>query len=326
MLNKIKQSKILVIGDLMLDIYLYGAAERISPEAPVPVVSAEKEESLPGGAANVMSNLAHLGCHVFGAGYIGKDETGRILWNKLNDLHINTECIVHSNLSTIHKTRVIANGQHVVRFDFDQNYEQLKEEKQNFIGLLTTLSSYHFDAIIVSDYNKGTINKNVMDTIKSVFHCPIICDTKPQHKDIFHDVWCITPNIQEAKQLFGLEAHSKTSIEIAKKLKQEMNLKTILVTMADQGVMGIDEQNNVFQYPAYVEFNEHNPKTKLDVTGAGDTLISVFAACVAGGISTQKAVLFSNIAAGIVVKKTGTAVCSFDELFSESEKYENSSS
>lgn len=313
--------RILVIGDLMLDIYLRGKASRISPEAPVPVVSAERRESIPGGAANVMSNLRSLGCKVVGVGFLGKDDEGKFLLNSLKQLGIETESIISTNLPTIHKTRVLANGQHVVRFDFDTDFSKVSEvNRSNLLGYIQTLASIkHFDAVVISDYCKGTVSQEILTAVKESFSCPIIADTKPKNKNYFNGIWCIAPNLDEAKQMIG---HWKGDdpFVIARILKKEMSLQTIIITLSDKGILLIDENDKEVLYDAYTNTDEHDPTQRFDVTGAGDTVISVFSACIASGIKTSDAVYAANIAAGVVVNKSGTASCSYDELVHELNK------
>lgn len=316
-IETIKNKRILVIGDLMLDIYLRGKANRISPEAPVPVVSAEKRELIPGGAANVMMNLNAMGCEVVGSGFIGDDEEGNFLLDALMDVDIDCSFIFTTPLSTIHKTRVLANGQHIVRYDFDSDFTRLKQEK----GTLSRWVRGHgsgmsFDAVIVSDYNKGTVSLDLMNAVVNTFACPILCDIKPCHRDLFSGVWCITPNLSEAKQMLGYD-NSSDIFAIARSLKYKMDLRSIVITLADKGILLIDENDQEVHYQAYTSVDEHDPTQRFDVTGAGDTVISVLAACKAAGISTREAVFAANVAAGIVVNKIGTAVCSFDELSHE---------
>jgi len=317
-IDKIKLKRILVVGDLMLDIYLRGKASRISPEAPVPIVSAERQDRIPGGAANVMSNLRALGCEVVGVGFLGDDDVGKFLLNALNSMGIRTDSIVTTSLPTIYKTRVLANGQHVVRFDFDTDFSEVSKEKRvELIGYIETLPNMrHFDAVIISDYCKGTITLDVVEAIKKSYSCPIIVDTKPRHKTYFNNVWCLTPNLDEAKQMVG-HWEGDDLWGVARTLKKEMLLRSIIITLADKGILLIDEDNKEVLYDAYTNVDEHDPLQRFDVTGAGDTVISVFAACVSAGIKTSDAVYAANIAAGIVVNKIGTASCSYDELVHE---------
>lgn len=316
----------MVVGDLMLDVYLRGTASRISPEAPVPIVSAERCDSVPGGAANVMANLHALGCSVVGVGFLGMDDEGKFLLNALESIGIRTDAIISTKLPTIHKTRVLANGQHVVRFDYDTDFTQLSEDKRldisSYIHTLGSTSGLRFDAVIISDYCKGTITQDVVSAIVENYSCPVIVDTKPQHKHYYHGTWCITPNFDEAKQMIG-HPPCYDPFAVARTLKEEMSLQSIIITLADKGILLIDEDNKEVLYNAYTSFDEHDPTQHFDVTGAGDTVISVFTACIATGIKTSDAVYVANVAAGIVVNKTGTALCSYDELFHELTKESN---
>lgn len=323
LIQEIKSKKILVIGDLMLDVYLRGRADRISPEAPVPVVTAESKDFVPGGAANVMANLKALGCHVTGAGFVGKDEEGDFLLESLKSRKVNTECILRCSLPTIHKTRVIANGHHVVRYDFDSDFNLLNDECKKLAGYMESLAvSRSYDAVIISDYCKGTICEELMSTVKDRFKCPVICDTKPAHKKFFHNVGCITPNLLEARQMMGCD--DKVDPEtIARTLKEEMSLDSIIITMADEGILCVDEADVCYSYPAYTEVEEHDPHQRFDSTGAGDTVISAFAACISAGIETKQSMFISNVAAGVIVRKIGTATCSFGDLSSELDKIED---
>lgn len=314
-IDKIRSTRILVIGDLMLDIYLRGRASRISPEAPVPIVSAECQERIPGGAANVMANLRALGCEVVGAGFLGNDDEGKFLLNALELMGVGTDSIITTELSTIHKTRVLANGQHVVRFDFDTDFSQVPEDqRKEFVSHIETLANMRrFDAIVVSDYCKGTITQDVAEAVRRSYSCPVMVDTKPQHKSYFNEAWCITPNLDEAKQMVG-HWSGDDPFDIARTLKEEMSLRSIIITLADRGILLIDKDNKEVLYDAYINVDEHDPTQRFDVTGAGDTVISVFAACVAAGIAERDAIYAANIAAGIVVSKIGTAPCPYNEL------------
>lgn len=320
LIEKVKGQKIFVIGDLMLDIYLRGRATRISPEAPVPIVLAEKKELIPGGAANVMVNLKGMGCSVYGAGFLGLDYEGDFLLKCLHHLGINTDCILQVPLSTIHKTRVLANGQHVIRYDFDSDFSSLVEKKESLLGLMQSLAALHsFDAVVVSDYAKGTICQHTMDIVKGSFDCPILCDTKPNHSRYFSKVWCVTPNLTEAGHMLGLIDEVNPSV-LARSLKKEMSLSSVIITLSDDGMLLLDEKDQELRLNAYTKIDEHDPRRRFDVTGAGDTVLSVFAACVAAGLESRFAAFAANVAAGVVVNKTGTAVCTFEELHSELQK------
>ena len=304
----------------MLDIYLRGKAIRISPEAPVPVVLAEKKELIQGGAANVMTNLSELGCLVSGAGFIGPDDEGTFLLNRLQSLGINTDCILRTSLPTINKTRVLASGQHVIRYDCDSDFSPLAEKKKYLLELIQSLVTLHsFDAVVVSDYAKGTICQLTMDVIKESFDCPIICDIKPQNSSYYSNVWCITPNLIEAKHMTD---KNNDPSSLARNLKEEMSLSSVIVTMSDDGMLLLDEHDQEFRLNAHTQIDEHDPRQRFDVTGAGDTVLSTFAACIAAGLTSQFAAHAANVAAGVVVNKIGTAVCTFEELYSEIQKGE----
>ncbi len=320
LIRQIRNKKILVLGDFMLDSYLHGKANRISPEAPVPVVAAERTDLIPGGAANVISNLCDLGCRVTGAGFVGEDAEGDFLINKLKSMGVNVECVCRSSLVTVHKTRVLANDQHIVRFDYD-SYFDIEEERNQFLGLVTALiCTRNYDAVIVSDYSKGTIFDQLMSILMTHVHCPVICDLKPQNKSMFYDVHTIAPNFQEAIDLLGNSAINMKPLEMARNLQQDMRVNTVIITMADHGILCVNGDGKDFSYPAHVDLIGHDPKHRLDVTGAGDTVISVYAAGIAAGLKTHEAVLAANVAAGVVVRKVGTTTCSITELVSELDK------
>jgi len=316
-IKSLSQKRILVIGDMMLDVYLYGEAVRISPEAPVPVVKSKKTEKIPGGAANVMCNLRCLGCEVEGAGFIGHDDAGDALVSYLRYINMETRLLVRGGLATIQKTRVLADGQHIVRYDIDSNFAELIREREH---LEAALSEIEADVVVVSDYAKGTMGPDIMRALKDNFSCPIICDIKPCNQMMFRNVFCISPNAAEAREICGKDA---SPLEMARFLRDQMGLVSIMITLADKGLLLIDGEGREFLYPAYTNISDHDPTQRFDVTGAGDTVISVFAACVAAGMTEQQAAFIANIAAGIVVKKVGTATCTAQELMNELKKESN---
>ncbi len=288
----------------MLDVYLHGSASRISPEAPVPVVLSERVEKIPGGAGNVAHNLRALGCQVSLLGCVGRDYKGEFLLRSLSEMKINIDGIKIVDSPTTCKTRVLSNGQHVVRYDVDPVPELVNIPCEN-------VTYQNFDCIVISDYNKGSVTNELMKTVKQTFSCPIICDIKPNNKYMFNDVFCITPNLNEAKQMVG-DVGSPESV--GKKLLSEMNLESIILTLSNEGILFLNKVGNVTKLKAHTQANKQDPKSRLDVTGAGDTVISTFAACVAAGFSLTDATFICNVAAGVVVKKIGTSVCSLEEL------------
>lgn len=306
-------TKILVVGDIMLDIYKYGVVSRISPEAPVPIVLISHENITTGGAANVAANLRELGCQVELAGYIGDDNVGHQLRIKLTQQGISHKNLIQSIVPTISKTRILADKQHMIRYDDDStiNTPQHQESYEPILmRLLERLSKEQsFDIVIVSDYDKGTITNNIMETIKSCFSCPIVCDFKPINSPLFHNVFCVTPNLDEAKQLVVPYKHD-TLFELITKIKQLLKVESVIITLSQDGICLLD-QNNDFCILGVQTI------VRGDITGAGDTVISTLAACLATGHNLVESVRLCNLAAAVVVRKIGTAVCSAQELQDE---------
>lgn len=309
--------RVLVVGDLMLDIYKYGTASRISPEAPVPVVLISHEIVSAGGAANVAMNLRGLGCQVELVGYFGRDHAGDMLKAELNKNGILHHHSVESSASTISKTRVISDRQHMIRYDDDSNINshihRQKHERSLIHNIITLGQKQTFDVVVVSDYAKGTITQQIMETIKQSFGCPIVCDIKPINKHLFTDVFCIVPNVKEAMEISTLP-YDSTIKSLAESIKYDLGLQSVVITISQDGLFLLDENDEPHAFKAHVSVDQNDPGSGLDVTGAGDTVLSTFASCIAKGYTTEKSSMLGNLAAGIVVRKKGTAVCSIEEL------------
>ncbi len=309
--------KVLVIGDLMLDIYKYGTASRISPEAPVPVVLVREQDWICGGAANVAMNKRELGCQVELVGYIGNDHIGYNLKAELRRHGIPLIHSVESSSATISKTRIISDRQHMIRYDDDSDinthmHQQMYE--RILISRIAELSRKKtFDVVVVSDYAKGTITKEVMDVIKESFECPIICDIKPANKYLFTDVFCIVPNLAEAMEISTLPCDSTLKC-LAEGIKYDLGLHIVIITLSQDGLFLLDESSEPHLFKAHVSVDQNDPGGMPDVTGAGDTVLSTFASCIAKGYTTEKSSILGNLTAGIVVRKKGTATCSLEEL------------
>lgn len=314
-----ENAKILVVGDVMLDSYKYGATFRISPEAPVPVVLISQTDNKAGGAANVAVNLRELGCGVVDlVGYIGQDYAGNQLLNILAQNGINSYGLIRSTSSTITKTRILANKQHVIRYDDDSTFatcsHRYTDENTLIQRLQDASKNKSFDMVVISDYTKGTITDNVMQTIRSCFRCPIICDFKPVNHFLFQNVFCITPNLNEAKQLAATLEY-KSLYELATIIKQSLGVEAVVITLAEDGICLLDQNDEYHAFSARVVVDKkNNPAWRPDVTGAGDTVLSTIAACLAMGHDLVECVRLGNLAAAVVVGKTGTAVCSVREL------------
>ncbi len=309
----VENANILVIGDVMLDVYHHGTVNRISPEAPVPVVQVTDRGTIAaGGAGNVMMNLAALGCKVTGIGCVGKDKEANQLKQLLQDAGVDAQ-FADGPLPTITKTRVLADKQHIVRYDLDTDFSGYSYDAMPNIILQISQRKTPFDAVIVADYNKGTLSYNIMDLIKETFSCPIIGDIKPDCKDNFKGIACIAPNLSEANKMIGHAGEYPA--EVSRRLKEKMNVDVVIVTLSDRGLCVLDENNNFHSFEATE--TAHDPRQRFDVTGAGDTVISVYAACKCVGMSTAVAAYVANVAAGVVVNKTGTATCDRTELIDE---------
>ncbi len=303
--DSFKDKKICIIGDLMLDKYIYGDVERISPEAPIPVVKISSESFSPGGAGNVANNVASLGGSAFIVGVIGQDSSGENLLLAFKERNINTEgIIIDTTKKTIEKTRVIARGQHMIRIDSENDtYIDKKHEKKIFEYINTHLNK--FDCIVISDYAKGTLTgaltRKIID-FSNKHKIPVIVDPKPQHASFYKNAFILTPNQKEAEQISGV---TKDIIKMGKKIKKQLNCN-VLITQGAQG-MTLFEGHKTQHFPA-------KAKEVFDVAGAGDTVVAGIALSLACGAPLKIAATIANHAAGIVVGKVGTATTSIEEL------------
>jgi len=308
-ISRFKDKNILVIGDIILDHYIWGRVSRISPEAPVPVVEVTRESFLLGGAANVANNIVSLGGRASVIGINGQDIAGEGLMNILRDKGVNCEGIFTENRPTTVKTRVIAHNQQVVRFDReDKKYVDGKILN----GILAYINSvlFNYDAVIVSDYQKGMISEELIRDIvkkakpKEMF---IAVDPKVGHFDFYKGVSLITPNVMEASSGSNIEIRDdKTLLKAGRSLLKKLFCKAVLVTRGEQG-MSLFEKNKVTHIPTVA-------RKVYDVTGAGDTVISAFTLACVSGAKMEEAAVIANHAAGIVVAEVGTAVATPEQL------------
>ena len=309
--NKFKyfeDKKIAIIGDIILDKYILGKVERISPEAPIPIVSVLKERYVPGGAANVAANISTLGGQAFLFGLIGKDYSGELLLKKLFDLSINTDGIIKdSQRKTTEKIRVIGHNQQLLRIDYEET-TYLSNTSQN--AILNNILRQKFDAIIISDYAKGTITADILKNIKLIAKknkIKIIIDPKPLHKNWYHDSFLITPNQKEAGEMLGRNIVTETDfIETGTELIKIYN-SNIVITAGSKG-MYIFEQNKPYKHI------HTKAKEVYDVSGAGDTVVATIALAISANMNLLEATELANIAAGIKVGKFGTAPVKIEEL------------
>ena len=313
-LKKIRPN-ILVIGDLMIDHYLWGSCERISPEAPVQVVDIAKETTVLGGAGNVINNLVTLGAKVSVSSVIGDDENGVELINMLKEIEVNSKNIVlQSERKTSKKSRVIAVSQQILRYDKESkdNISTLSTEK-----ILQALKSdvTTFDIIILSDYGKGVLTDELCQGIielANVNGVKVLVDPKGSDFSKYKGAYLLTPNKKEAILATGIEIKDESSIEKALLiLKERCDLDISLITLSEDGIATYDSEMQI--YPTVA-------KEVFDVTGAGDTVIASIAFALAAGRTIEESAKFSNLAAGVVVGKIGSATVSIDEI----EEYEAS--
>jgi len=296
--------KIGVIGDLILDKYIFGDVDRISPEAPIPVVLVSDEFSTPGGAGNVANNIAALGGTAYIVGLLGGDEAGEQLLQKFSERGIDTTGVIQNNQKpTTQKMRVIARSQHLVRIDKESNDyidKRIEGRIVNFIN--ENIDSW--DALVISDYAKGLVTKIMVQKIINISNrrnkC-IIGDTKPIHVPYFKNVYLLTPNLKESREITGMTDIKKAG----KKIQRQLSCN-VLITQGVQG-MTLFEGNKVYHFPA-------KGKEVFDVTGAGDTVVAGIALSLASGANLENATIIANHAAGIVVGKVGTATVSVEEL------------
>ena len=309
-----KKSKILVVGDAMLDRYSFGSTDRISPEAPVPVLKVDKEILKPGGAANVASNISSLGQATTLISSVGTDSNGKILKDLINSQKIKLISKTNKNFKTTTKTRLISQNQQLMRIDDECEEDPTAFSLPSNIENLIKAS----DAIIFSDYKKGA-QKNIIKLIKlsNKYKKPIFIDPKGNDFTCYKNAFSLTPNKKEFENVVGKCLTNKDIIKKAKTLIKELNLKSILVTLGSEGMILVEGNNNSTHIKA-TSINE-----VFDVTGAGDTVI---AALCATYLSSEKkdlkfAAVVANVAAGEVIKKLGAQSISSTELTSK--VYEN---
>lgn len=299
------QKNVLVVGDSMLDKYWFGDTNRISPEAPVPVVRIVRSEERPGGAANVALNVASLGVKTTLMGIIGADENGSHLKGLLAPTGIRCQLLSDPAVKTILKLRIVARQQQLVRIDF--------EEPPSGDVLANLLSDFsdaieQYDALVLSDYGKGGLAhiRSMIDIARDK-EIPVLIDPKGDNYDRYAGATVITPNRAELALVVGRWVSEEDLTVRAQNLRERLNLKALLLTRSEEG-MTLFTADGVQTVPAQA-------REVFDVSGAGDTVIAVTAAMLAAGLNLSEAVRIANRAGGIVVGKLGTASVSYNELF-----------
>ncbi|MSR10736.1 MAG: bifunctional D-glycero-beta-D-manno-heptose-7-phosphate kinase/D-glycero-beta-D-manno-heptose 1-phosphate adenylyltransferase HldE [Gammaproteobacteria bacterium] len=300
-----QQARVLVVGDVMLDRYWHGDAMRISPEAPVPVVHVGNREGRPGGAGNVALNIAALGAATSLVGVVGKDDEGEELKSRLNAAGVYCDFLQSADKPTITKLRVISRHQQLIRLDFEQPFDA-----QDIAGLDTKVANLLDNAqtLVLSDYAKGGLAEvAALIQLGRRKNIPVIVDPKGTDFNKYRGATLLTPNLSEFEAVVGRSATEEELVSKGQRLVQELGLEALLITRGEHGMTLIRPNSPELHLPAHAQ-------EVFDVTGAGDTVISVLAASMAAGHTMADATMLANLAAGLVVGKLGTAAISAPEL------------
>lgn len=322
LLDRLKGRKVVVLGDLMLDEYLFGEVNRISPEAPVPIVRVLRERAVLGGAANVAANLKAIGADPVLVGTFQNDTAGRRLLDLLGQQEIPVEGLVlDTSRPTIIKTRIVGQQQQMLRIDREEPGDLDEEAVDSLRGSLSRALE-EARALIVSDYAKGVVGPTIMDVVRELCLAkgiPWIVDPKPSHRELYHGATLMTPNTKELSEL--ADRPCRTDAEVAqagRHLAVDLGLAGLLVTRSEKG-MALFAPDAVHKEPWLIPTEA---REVFDVSGAGDTVIAVFSAAVAAEGDWKDAAMLANAAAGIVVGKVGTATASPAEILANYQEQE----
>lgn len=310
-IDRFSQATVLVIGDIIMDEYIWGDVSRISPEAPVPVVDVRQETKMLGGAANVVNNIASLGGKAILCGVVGEDERGKEIIEKLSGLGFTTEGILlEEDRRTTIKTRIVAHSQQVVRFDREVR-RQVREE--NILKLLNFIKGLmkQVDAVVVSDYGKGVVSAPLMEGLRELLsgsRIILAVDPKTGNFEYYRRIDVITPNHHEAGAFCNTVISDEESLIRAGKLMlSELKCRSVLITQGKDGMTLFERSGEMTHIPTVA-------RKVFDVTGAGDTVISAFSLGLASGMDHKTAAVISNFAAGIVVGEVGTSTVKAEKL------------
>ncbi len=310
-IDKFPRTRVLVIGDIIMDEYLWGDVSRISPEAPVPVVDVKRETKMLGGAGNVVNNISSLGGEAILCGVVGDDSTGRQVVQLLKTLGVTTEGILQEpDRPTTIKTRIVAQHQQVVRFDRESRREILPESVERLLGFVSRLRK-DIQAIVVSDYAKGVISHQLMKGLRDlVADSKIVLGVDPKKNNFafYKGIDVITPNHHEASAFSGIEiVDDETLMRAGKQILRHLKCRSVLITQGKDGMTLFEKTGEPIHIPTVA-------RKVFDVTGAGDTVISTFCLGLAAGMDFKAAAVISNFAAGIVVGEVGTSTVKAEEL------------
>ena len=305
-----KKPNILVIGDLMIDHYLWGSCDRISPEAPVQVVNVKKESSVLGGAGNVINNLVTLGSVVDVISVIGNDSVANELKSLLEKIDVPTSnLVVENNRKTSKKSRLIASQQQVLRYDME-SIDDINENSHKQIIQTLEKNIDKYSSIILSDYGKGVLTTNLTKEIIKISNknnIKVLVDPKGKDYSKYKGSYTLTPNKKEAMEATNIDIKDESSlIEALKSLKTQCELEVSLITLSEQGIAIFDDELTIKPTVA---------REVYDVTGAGDTVIASIAFALGNNLDIKDAIYFANLAAGVVVGKIGSATTTLDEIY-----------
>lgn len=312
-IDNFSKAKVLVVGDIMVDHFIWGRVSRISPEAPVPVVDVHSDNLMLGGSANVINNIYAMGGKIYGTGVVGSDDNAEIVYREFKKKRIDAQGLIReTGRYTTLKTRIVAHGQQVVRFDRESRQPIQEESIAKIIQFIKSVSR-KIDAIVISDYGKGVVVKSLLDGIRGVIRGRdiVVCvDPKQSDFSLYQGFDVITPNHYEAGRAAATDIENGFSLnEVGKNLIEKYDFRALLITRGEEGMSLFEKDGKIIHthFPALA-------KEVYDVTGAGDTVIGVFALCLASGATFREAAMLANHAAGIVVGKVGTATATQEEL------------
>jgi len=312
-MDQFAHARVMVVGDVMLDHFIRGRVARISPEAPVPVVDVHSDHMLLGGSANVMNNIHAMDGNVFGVGVIGNDEAGERLLKELQQKQIATAGIIREDRRpTTLKTRIVAHGQQVVRFDRESRLAISEDTINKMISYIGTIRN-ELGAVVISDYSKGVVMESLLQGIRRIFAGSgvVVCvDPKKTDFSSYKGFDIVTPNHHEAGKAVGFEIVDRTSlVKAGRELIKNYDFRALLITRGEEGMSLFERDGSI----RHTEFSS-DAREVFDVTGAGDTAIGVFALSMASGATFREAAFIANRAAGIAVGKVGTATVTRKEL------------
>lgn len=320
--NSFNEKKIMIVGDMMLDIYMNGKVERISPEAPVPIVSVTKTFSRLGGAANVAQNLKALGAEPILCSITGQDEKSNDLLSLMHEHNMNTSGIVRSNERiTTTKVRIIGNNAQMLRVDTEDTFDLTEKEYDLLlIKINEIIDKEEIDGIILQDYNKGVLTEKLIKEVISIANkkdIPIGVDPKKKNFLAYQNATFFKPNLKELKEGIGISTKDNSIEDIINAvdaLHSKLNCRYIMTTLSERGVLIKDyESNTVHHIPAHL-------RKIADVSGAGDTVLSVAMLCLVCKQDAYNIALLSNLAGGLVCEELGAVPINKERLFEESKK------